>query len=75
MSFIFILFVFKISMVIINVVSKSESVRNIGIYYDDALLSKENWYTQLFFTEKFLYVFVFEYIFLTIDKENILIRF
>jgi len=63
MSFIFTLFVFKISMVIINVLSNSELVTNIGIYYDDALHSKENLYTQLFFTEKFLYVFVFENIF------------
>jgi len=63
MSFIFTLFVFKISMVIINVLSNSELVTNIGIYKDDALHSKENLYTQLFFTEKFLYVFVFENIF------------
>jgi len=63
MSFIFVLFVYRISMVIINVLSKSELVTNIGIYYDDALHSKENLYTQLFFTEKFLYVFVFENIF------------
>jgi len=63
MSFIFTLFVFKISMVLINVLSNLELVTNVGIYNDDALHSKENLYIQLFFTEKFLYVFVFEYIF------------
>jgi len=63
MSFIFTLFVFKISMVIINVLSNSELITNIGIYYDNALHSKETLYTQLFFTEKFLHLFVFEYIF------------
>jgi len=61
-------------MVIMNVVNKSELVTNIGIYYDDALHSKENLYTQLFFTEKF-YMFLCLNMFLTIDKENILIRF
>jgi len=55
-------------MVIINVLSNLELVTNIGIYYGDALHSKENLYTQLFFTENFLYDFVFEYI-LTIDRK------
>jgi len=61
-------------MVIINVLSNLELVTNVGIYNDDALHSKENLYTQLFFTEKF-YMFLCLNVFLTIDKENILIRF
>jgi len=68
MSFIFTLFVFKISMVIINVLSNLELVTNIGIYYDDALHSKENLYTQ-YFSQKTFYMFLCLNILLTIDKK------
>jgi len=40
------------------------------VNYDNALHSKENLYTQLFFTENVYMFFEFE-IFLTIDNEDI----